>query len=167
MHKLTEIIALHSCSSFEKFNLNELRSNAQCDISSNTFKLMNHRRNSLYTVLNASFVITICSLRSPLKVPQFQLPTPFAGIPASVRYQIVVCCSAFCGLPTCHSFTPPNSTRNTEGKTVSETEPYTGWFKALVQYLRRLLGISFGAENINNLFIDMSPFPSEIFTLMS
>jgi hypothetical protein len=29
---------------------------------------------------------------------------------------------------------------------------YTGWLKALVQYLRRLLGRSFGAENVNNLF---------------
>jgi hypothetical protein len=29
---------------------------------------------------------------------------------------------------------------------------YTGWFKAQVQYLMRLLGSSCGAENINNFF---------------
>jgi hypothetical protein len=29
---------------------------------------------------------------------------------------------------------------------------YTGWFKALVQYLRRLSGRSFGIENVNNDF---------------
>jgi hypothetical protein len=34
----------------------------------------------------------------------------------------------------------------------NELDGYTGWFKALVQYLRRLLGRSLGAENVNNFF---------------
>jgi hypothetical protein len=32
---------------------------------------------------------------------------------------------------------------------------YTEWFKALVQYLRRLLGRSFVAENANNFFFQI------------
>jgi hypothetical protein len=45
---------------------------------------------------------------------------------------------------------------------------YTERFKALVQFLRSLLGRSLGAENVNKL-LPVSPlFPSyEVFTLMS
>jgi hypothetical protein len=37
---------------------------------------------------------------------------------------------------------------------------YTGWFRALVQYPRRLLWRSFGTENVNKVFPDSPPFPS-------
>jgi hypothetical protein len=40
---------------------------------------------------------------------------------------------------------------------VSDVMPYTGWFKALIQYLMMLLVRSFGAEYVNSGF---SSFPS-------
>lgn len=35
------------------------------------------------------------------------------------------------------------------------------WLKALVQYIRRLLGTPFRQENVNDFFSDSPPFPSE------